>query len=73
MHAVMKEKWNAEVTNGDTVYILGDVALHSGNDALISFVATLKGRKVLIKGNHDRVNDLRYKILYSEVYVTIKK
>lgn len=34
---------------------------------LIELVAKLKGRKVLIKGNHDDVSDYRYKQLFAEV------
>lgn len=53
MHQYILEHWNAKVTNADTVYILGDIALRGRNDALIALVAQLKGRKVLIRGNHD--------------------
>lgn len=27
MHSIIKEKWNAKVTNGDMVYILEDMAM----------------------------------------------
>ena len=67
MHRVIKEKWNAKVTNGDTVYLLGDVAMRGSQDDMIAFVATLKGHKVLVKGNHDDIRDLRYKQLYDEI------
>ena len=53
MHKAMVEKWNNKVTNGDTVYILGDVSLRGKNEDLIALVATLKGKKVLIRGNHE--------------------
>lgn len=66
MHQYMKEKWNSKITNGDTVYILGDIAMRGTNEELIALVAQLKGRKVLIKGNHDDVSDLRYKNLFEE-------
>ena len=55
MHQYMKEKWNSKITNGDTVYILGDIAMRGTNEELIALVAQLKGRKVLIKGNHDEM------------------
>ena len=35
---------------------------------LIALVAQLKGRKVLIKGNHDDVSDYRYQQLFHEIY-----
>ena len=67
MHKYIKEKWNRKITNGDTVYILGDVALRGINTKLIALVAKLKGNKILIKGNHDDVRDLRYSNLFDEI------
>lgn len=60
MQRVMVEKWNRKITNGDTVYILGDVSMRGKKDDLIALVATLKGKKILVKGNHDSVEDYRY-------------
>lgn len=68
MHDTILKNWNNTVTNGDTVYILGDVSMRGKKEDLIAFVARLKGRKILIKGNHDDVSDLRYKQLFSEIY-----
>lgn len=68
MHQYMKEKWNSKITNGDTVYILGDIAMRGTNEELIALVAQLKGREVLIKGNHDDVSDMRYKNVFEEIY-----
>ena len=67
MHTHMLNRWNEKITNGDTVYILGDVALRGRNDALIGLVAQLKGKKVLIKGNHDDLSDYRYKQLFADI------
>ena len=67
MHDSIREKWNSKVTNGDTVYILGDVSMRGTQEDLIAYVATLKGRKILVKGNHDDVSDYRYKQLFDEV------
>lgn len=67
MHEDIRNKWNSKITNGDTVYILGDVSKRGKNDELVALVATLKGRKVLIKGNHDDLSDYRYRQLFSEV------
>ena len=67
MHSTVKDKWNAKVTNGDTVYILGDLAMRGTQEDLIAFVSTLKGRKVMVKGNHDDIKDLRYKQLFDEI------
>lgn len=67
MQETIVSNWNHKVTNGDTVYILGDVSMRGKKEDLISLVATLKGRKVLVKGNHDDVSDYRYQQLYYEI------
>lgn len=67
MHSYILTRWNEKITNGDTVYILGDIALRGRNDALIALVAQLKGKKVLIRGNHDELTDYRYKQLFHEI------
>lgn len=67
MHETIREKWNSKITNGDTVYILGDVSLRGTKEELIAFVSTLKGKKILVKGNHDDVSDYRYQQLFEEI------
>ena len=67
MHGVVKEKWNAKVTNEDTVYILGDLAMRGTQEDLIAFVSTLNGHKVMIRGNHDNLKDPRYIQLFDEI------
>lgn len=67
MHKVIVDNWNEVVTNGDMVYLLGDVA-HKGNPLEIaSLLAHLKGQIVLIKGNHDKIQDQRLKKQFVEV------
>ena len=51
MDEVMIRNWNARVTGGDTVYILGDMFFRSTNAEEI--LQRLKGKKRLIVGNHD--------------------
>ena len=67
MHDTILKNWNDRVMNGDYVYILGDVSMRGKNEDLIAFVARLKGRKVLIRGNHDDVSDYRYQQLFAEI------
>ena len=67
---LLKENWNKTVTNGDTVYILGDIGKigsNSDTEKLIEAIATLKGRKVLVVGNHDVLKDIRLKQLFVEI------
>lgn len=44
---------NDRVKANDTVYVLGDFAMESGVKAK-SMLSRLQGRKILIRGNHDR-------------------
>lgn len=44
------ERHNNIVRDMDRVYFLGDVAI---NKSALSIIARMKGRKVLVKGNHD--------------------
>lgn len=67
MHQHFLQEWNSQITNGDTTYILGDMSLRGKNDELIALVAQLKGKKILIKGNHDDLSDYRYKQLFHEI------
>lgn len=67
MHKAIIYNWNNRITNGDTVYILGDVSMRGTNLELIQLVSILKGQKVLILGNHDRVKDFRYQKLFNEI------
>lgn len=67
MNQYILECWNTRVTNADKVYILGDIALRGRNNALIGFVAQLKGREILVVGNHDDVSDYRYQQLFEQI------
>lgn len=55
MKSVIVKKWNEAVTNEDTVYILGDFIWHR-EDQWPAIVKSLRGRKVLVKGNHDPIS-----------------
>ena len=48
-------KWNGRVKENDTVYILGDFAY---DDERAQVIGTLRGRKILLLGNHDGVLSL---------------
>ena len=67
---LIKENWNKTITNGDTVYILGDIGREGGNkemEYLCEIISTLKGKKVLVQGNHEKLKDIRVKQLFTEV------
>jgi calcineurin-like phosphoesterase family protein len=67
---IIKDNWNRIVTNADNVYILGDIGKIGSNkdtERLIELISTLKGRKILVTGNHDVLKDIRLKQLFVEV------
>lgn len=55
MEAILIANWNNKVTNQDIVYILGDFCFEKESEWL-RLLNQLKGKKVLIKGNHDLKN-----------------
>lgn len=56
MNEALVRRWNAVVNRGDTVYLLGDI-FWCGAAAAVPVLKAMKGRKVLIRGNHDRCGD----------------
>lgn len=54
MHEQLIKKWNSKVSDEDTVYILGDVCFKMSKQDIISVLKQLNGRKILLKGNHDK-------------------
>ncbi len=52
MNNVLIANWNSLVRKDDTIYILGDVTL-KGITCVNELVPKLKGKKYLVRGNHD--------------------
>lgn len=67
MHREIVKRWNRKITNADEVYILGDLSMRGKKEEVISLISTLKGKKTLIRGNHDMVGEYRYQQLFEEV------
>ena len=57
MNKALIDNYNAIVRKNDTVYILGDICHRVTVDKANEFISKLKGKKILIKGNHDKVYD----------------
>lgn len=55
MDEALIERWNNKVTDEDTVYVLGDISWYN-DEKTCSILDRLRGRKILIQGNHDRVH-----------------
>ncbi|MBN1539179.1 MAG: metallophosphoesterase, partial [Candidatus Thermoplasmatota archaeon] len=61
MHDAIISRWNERIDNSDTVYILGDLGFVSRSGPVISNVLRqLRGKKHLIRGNHDRAESNWY-------------
>ena len=56
MNKTLIQKWNNKVSSSDEVYILGDFTM-KGADIASSCLYSLRGKKYLIRGNHDRFVD----------------
>ena len=56
MNRALVQNWNRVVGPADEVYILGDVTM-KGPELATEMLRQLKGRKYLIRGNHDRFVD----------------
>ena len=55
MDKALIRNWNNKVNDDDTVYVLGDISWYK-DDKTTEIFSLLKGHKILIKGNHDRVH-----------------
>lgn len=59
MDKALIDNWNKTVSNDDIIWVLGDFALTS-RDYTKSIIKSLRGRKRLILGNHDRYSQVWY-------------
>lgn len=53
MDRQLADNWNSVVSGKDTVFVLGDFSCY-GEDKDREILNRLRGRKILVKGNHDR-------------------
>ncbi|KRL54127.1 metallophosphoesterase [Furfurilactobacillus rossiae] len=72
MNETIIKNWNSVVTDTDTVYHLGDIAMYFTRPAITSHIAVndilhrLNGHIVLIKGNHDNRALFKYLAAHNE-------
>jgi calcineurin-like phosphoesterase family protein len=68
------KRWNDVVTPDDTVYHLGDVIMGE-RGRLPQILRNLSGRKILIRGNHDKgaekMLEAGFDEVHSELYTTV--
>lgn len=74
----LAKQWKKQVSEGDTVYVLGDLSggSRTGEKYALLRLASLPGRKRLIAGNHDSVASIHRRLsphipLFNEVFVRI--
>jgi len=49
--------WNSTTIDKDSVFILGDFAFHAEPQEVMDILRQLKGKKHLLRGNHDKFLD----------------
>ena len=54
MNRVIVDNYNEVVHKNDTVYFLGDISHHMPIERVNELLSMMKGKKILIKGNHDK-------------------
>jgi calcineurin-like phosphoesterase family protein len=57
MNQIMIRNWNSCVADHDEIYILGDFMYKGGGREANEILSRLKGKKYLIKGNHEKYLD----------------
>lgn len=60
MDKALIDNWNNTISNDDIIWVLGDFALSSKEYAK-SIIKSLRGRKRLVLGNHDRYSQEWYR------------
>jgi calcineurin-like phosphoesterase family protein len=66
MNNELIRRWNDMVSDGDLVYILGDMFWCSPKKAM-PIMEQLNGQKILVKGNHDRWHDSRFDKMFAKI------
>ena len=57
MNRILVDNYNDVVHKNDTVYFLGDISHHMPIERVNELLSMMKGKKILIKGNHDKKYD----------------
>jgi calcineurin-like phosphoesterase family protein len=70
MDDALIKNWNAVVNDADRVYVLGDVAMTKKG---LGALHNLKGRKVLVKGNHDQEKLSVYAPFFQDIRAYVVK
>lgn len=60
MNLYMIGAWNSVVSHEDEVIVLGDIAFNMSPEEVAHVISCLNGKKILIRGNHDRGKSHHY-------------
>lgn len=71
MDSHLIEKWNAAVRPDDYVYCLGDLSFHKPSKG-VRILSELLGRKILVRGNHDKYSSAQYEAAGFLVFEEVK-
>ena len=71
MDETMIANWNTVVARGDSVYVLGDFSFHK-IDRTRAIFDRLNGMKFLIRGNHDKNDQIHDLFIWSKDLFTLK-
>lgn len=66
MNEELIHRWNSVVSDSDTVYVLGDMFWCTPAKA-IPILKSLNGNIVLIKGNHDRIDNAGFRNQFTDI------
>lgn len=66
MNQELITRWNNVVDKSDMVYVLGDMFWCNAEEA-IPVLEQLNGNKFLVKGNHDRCHDTKFKKHFNKI------
>lgn len=66
MNSELIRRWNDVVSDGDLVYILGDMFWCVPKKAM-PIMEQLNGQKILVKGNHDRWHDSKFDKMFVKI------
>lgn len=69
MDDLLVDNWNSKVKSGDTIWHLGDFALHSPLEKTDTLFKRLNGDKHLVMGNHDH-NNKNQRLRWASVHDT---
>lgn len=74
MNKTLISNFNSIIKPNDTVYILGDIAYRLPVEKTNELIKKLNGKKILIRGNHDKKYDKRlFEGIYDYLEISLNK